>query len=307
MHMLATSSGILTGFVPSLEVMAFIGLSRQEEAWRMRPFPGYGRMVRYLLTGQLHAGLLPWEICLSDLVSKPGQKGLWCVPLVVQACPTELVLSSRAMGTLYPGKGRKPPLKLKKLVIGVEGRHSFTRFQVLAWQAKIADRNLEPPSFKVLPMELMEKGIEAETLDGFVAPTPWGMQAAAHRNLSLAPNFEPGRYAQHFVLACSREVAHRHAPHILRAAADLHTLHRLLGEPAYFQEVADTMQNLGHPHCETSHLQRAFALHLSKASPKDFSPDRVWIEKELQRLSEYTPLQDLAPLPELATQLALSS
>lgn len=42
--------------------------------WRMHPCPSYGRIIRHLLTGELAAGLIPWELGVTELVTKPGRK-----------------------------------------------------------------------------------------------------------------------------------------------------------------------------------------------------------------------------------------
>ncbi|WP_156346171.1 hypothetical protein [Verrucomicrobium spinosum] len=64
-----------TGFVPSLEAIPLLAATRSVGApWRMHPCPSYGRIIRHLLTGELAAGLIPWELGVTELVTKPGRK-----------------------------------------------------------------------------------------------------------------------------------------------------------------------------------------------------------------------------------------
>ncbi len=258
-------------------------------AWRMQPCPSYGRIIRHLLTGELSAGLLPWELGITELVTKPAQKGVWTVPLVLHACPTELVLSPKAMKLVYPPKTRARS-EARKLVFGIEGRCSLTRYQILTWQIQAAGKHLDPPAFKVLPMELMRKGLEAGTLDGMVAPTPWGMQAESEGSGRIDPKFEPGKYAQQLVLFCRRECSEAHASRFADAPAQLAAMHVQLSHDAEFMKVARVMSDLGSPRCDARRLKQAAMQHLVNVTQHDFQPDAPWLERELILLAERVPL-----------------
>jgi hypothetical protein len=278
-----------TGFVPSLEAMPLLAHTKGASAWRMLPCPSYGRIIRHLLTGELAAGLLPWELGITELVNKPAQKDVWCVPLVLHACPTELVLSTKAVKLAQPTKAKKKP-DVKKLVFGIEGRCSLTRYQILTWQLQVAKKHLDPPAFKVLPMELMRKGLEAGTLDGMVAPTPWGMQAQVEGNGKLDARFEPGKYAQEVVLFCRRECVAEHEGEFALLPLALASMHERLEDEGEFLKVADQMAKLGTPRCEPSILREAAQRHLAGIEQKDFQPDKTWLATELQLLAERVPL-----------------
>ena len=293
-----------TGFVPSLEAMPLLALSKGEVIWRMQPCPSYGRIIRHLLTGELAAGLLPWELGITELVTKPAQKGVWSVPLVLHACPTELVLSAKAARLVQPAKGQKKS-DSKRLVFGIEGRCSLTRYQILAWQLQVAKKHLDPPAFKVLPMELMRKGLEAGTLDGMVAPTPWGMQAEAEGNGKLDARFEPGKYAQQLVLFCRKDLAADHEEVFAALPSELAAMHERLEDEGEFQKVADQMAKLGTPRCDPTRLREAAERHLVGIQQKDFQPDKGWLAAELQLLAERVPLgEGTFHVDELAAALA---
>ena len=271
----------------------------------MQPCPSYGRIIRHLLTGDLTAGLLPWELGITELVTKPAQKGVWCVPLVAHACPTELVLTSRAMKVVYPPKTRKAA-DARRLVFGIEARCSLTRYQILTWQLQVAGKELDPPAFKVLPMELLRKGLEAGTIDGMVAPTPWGMQADTDGSGKLDPKFEPGKYAQQLVLFCRREAAAENMDLFSKLPARIQSAHAKLGDDREFMKAARSMAKLGSPKCDPIKLQQAARLHLKNVEQRDFQPDREWLESELRLLAERVPLgEGVIQFAELADALEL--
>jgi hypothetical protein len=270
--------------------MPLLAHTKGNEAWRMLPCPSYGRIIRQLLTGELAAGLLPWELGITELVNKPAQKDVWCVPMVLHACPTELVLTSKAAKLAQPPKAANRKGETKRLVFGIEGRCSLTRYQILTWQLHVAKKHLDPPAFKVLPMELMRKGLEAGTLDGMVAPTPWGMQAQVEGNGKLDPRFEPGKYAQQLVIFCRRELVAEHEEEFALLPLALAGMHKRLEDDAEFLKVADQMARLGAPRCDASVLLEASKRHLVGITQNDFQPDKEWLATELQLLAERVPL-----------------
>lgn len=294
-----------TGFVPSLEAMPLLAHAVGAEAWRMQPCPSYGRIIRQLLTGELAAGLLPWELGITELVNKPAQKGVWCVPMVLHACPTELVLTSKALKLAQPPKPKVHKAEPRRLVFGIEARCSLTRYQILTWQLQVAKKHLDPPAFKVLPMELMRKGLEAGTLDGMVAPTPWGMQAQAEGNGRLDARFEPGKYAQQLVIFCRREIFVRHEEEITLLPLALAGMHKRLEDEGEFLKVAEHMARLGTPRCEPAILLESARRHLAGVTQMDFQPDKEWLARELQLLAERVPLGEGAfGVEELGAALA---
>ena len=282
-------SSFRIGFVPTLEAIPLVSCAVRHQQWRMHPCSSYGRIIRHLLTDQLQAGLLPWELCVTELLCKPAQNAAWQIPLVIHPCPTELALSVRALNMVYPPKSSKKGRK-KRLSIGLEGRFSLTRHQVLAWQSKVAPQQLESPSFKFLPMELMQKGLEADFIDGFVAPTPWGLQAACHPDIRIDPAFEPGKFAQHVVLVCTRDAAETFTRELDDLPAQLAASRQPLTEESQFRQRASEMTALGLPHCDVDQLWRASAtLQPVGADRGDFKPDKAWVERQFRVLSERLP------------------
>jgi hypothetical protein len=300
-----SSLALTTGFVPSLEALPLVAATRQDSPWRPVPCPSYGRVIRSLLTGDLSAGLIPWELGITELVTKPGQKNQWSAPLVIHPCPMELVLTPKAMKTVYPTKNRKTaPSEPKRLVFGIEARCSLTRYQILTWQLQVAGKYMDPPAFKVLPMELMLKGLEAGTLDGMVAPAPWGMQAMEEGKGRIDAAFEPGKYAQQVVLFCRRDLAEIHAPRLAALPDRLAAEHTRLREEKEFLKEAAAMSDLGHPHFQPTQMQKAAQQYLKGVEQRDFQPDRTWMARELRLLTERVPLgEGLMDLEEMADQL----
>jgi hypothetical protein len=95
------------GVFPSLEVLpVFVDLPPDGLCYPFVPkaFSCYGEISRNLLTRQLAGGILPWEIFVTDILSLPGQRNRWHVPMFLHACPTELVLREPVYRALYPAK-----------------------------------------------------------------------------------------------------------------------------------------------------------------------------------------------------------
>jgi len=277
------------GFVPALQALPLAAHAREHPEWRMRPCASHGRIIRYLLTGRLDAGLLPWELCVAELLSKPAQQGVWLIPLIIFACPTELALTPAALHLVYPSRNGQRGAR-KRLTIGLEGRLSLTRHQVLAWLAKVAPNHLDPPAFRILPIDLMQKALRAEFIDGFVAPTPWGLQAALAVGTKADPAFEPGKFAQQVVLVCTREVAATMAEAFRRLPAQLASVRRSLAAEPAFRDAASAMIGLGHPHCDPDQLwQVSHCLHSPSTDHAEMTPDHAWFEKQFRLLAERIP------------------
>ncbi|MFT3991948.1 MAG: hypothetical protein QM680_11115 [Luteolibacter sp.] len=161
-----------------------------------------------MLTGEIDAGILPWEIFIDNLLTLPRQQDRWAVPLFLHPGPTEFV-AGPSMGFLTksgcPGKMAKAKAITGKLRIGVESGSSLTREQVKAWTER-HDHQLRL-DFKMLPMELMEEALRKEAVDGLVAPTPWGLKVEDSGLGKVERNFDQGRFKQDVVLVQSRASA----------------------------------------------------------------------------------------------------
>jgi hypothetical protein len=300
------SSPIDCGFVPSLEAMPLLSLGSavKEESWHYRAFPSYGRVLRNLLTSELAAGLVPWELFVTEVLARPAQKGLWSVPLVVHACPTELVLSRRAKKAVYQSPSKRSAGPVSKLVFAIEARRSLTKLQIASWLNVTASVVPENSQFKVLPMELMLKGLQADEIDGFVAPTPWGLLAESHGHGIVDSSFNQGDFSQELVLVCQRRVValrgtmFKHLPRALGSARA-----RLESRPA-FTAAARDMGSLGGPVFDASLLEKAATLY-QHPEPQDFAPNSSFILQMLQRLAKFSLLQPaLGDLNALSRELA---
>lgn len=294
-----------TGFVPSLEVLPFLAWAPRDRL-RLKAFPGYGDVVRGLLTGELEAGLVPWELLVTDLLLKPGQRDEWRVPAVLRACPMELVLSHSAMKRVEPSRRRPSQAGSVKLVFGIEARNSFTRHQIMAWQQGKGLPHLATPAFKTLPMNLMLKGLRADVVDGVLAPAPWGMQAERDGVGRIDEGFDAGEFAQHLVLVCRRRMADEHGE-LLRCLPERIGASGVTdGDRAGFLEVAREMADFGSPRLDPGLLWEAAQRYPAAPGSREFVPGLEWLAEELDVLArrhalEVTP----GPFAELARSLAL--
>ena len=203
--MLSSSSNLI-GFVPTLEALPLVAELSAGGEWKLVPCPSYGRVIRQMLAGQFSAGLLPFEVFLIEILSRPALLDRWCVPMVLPDAPVELVMSQRMMKQIQQGEAHRTTSAVQSLVIGIESRNSLTRHQFIAWQRAHPGLEKAKPVFKMLPMELMHQAMIAESIDGFVVPTPWGIAAEALSEGRLISDFSSGKLGQQLVLCCHRNV-----------------------------------------------------------------------------------------------------
>ncbi len=275
-----SDTGNAIGFVPSLEALPFLQWA-SSQGLRTKACPGYGTVHRRLLTGELDGGLVPWELAIADLVLMPGQQSAWRIPVVLKACPMELVLSHAAMKKVYPHRRRRAVAEPVSLKFGIEARHSFTRNQILAWQAHLDLGHLQPPTFKVLPMNLMLAGLAKGEIDGVLAPVPWGMQAENEGHGRIDREFTRGEFAQHLVLVCRESLMERRGPQLANAARDLRKLKGLLSPSYGLEEIAGRMGQMGPPHLDPAIIREAACRYPLDALADEFTPDEKWFDREL--------------------------
>jgi hypothetical protein len=289
----------ICGFVPSLEVLPVLSGAREHgRRLQFKGCPGYGRIIRHLLTGDLQAGILPWELFVSEILTRPGQDGRWAIPLVIQACPMELVLSRAAHRLCFSSRGPVSSREMRRLTFAIEAKRSLSRLQIALWLSAIP--GAARPLFKVLPMELMLKGLEAGMMDGIVAPAPWGLLAEAAGCGRLEVPFETGAYAQQVVLVCQQNVCDA-APQICQELPEAcAAARRQLTDPAAFLETASWATAAGWPQLTPELLRQSAARYPgpSGSGVPDFAPDQAWLTRELQTLIEW---QVLAPKESPAT------
>lgn len=273
------------GFVPSLEVLPFLQWASTHGV-RAKACPGYGNVHRGLLTGELDGGLVPLELAVTDLILLPGQQSVWRIPLVLKACPMELVLSHSAHKKIDPRRGRRPGEEPVSLAFGVEAHHSFTRHQILAWHQKLAMKHLEPPTFKVLPMNLMLTGLEKGEIDGILAPAPWGMQAENEGFGKIDRQFTTGEFSQHLVLVCSERMMERKGAHFALAAEELRRLRDLFALEEGLEQIVKRMGELGQPRLDFEVACKAARRYSLDGHPDEFVPDEGWFDRELGLLAQ---------------------
>ncbi len=280
------------GFIPSLELLPLLAATRQDtSSLRFQGCPGYGRIIRQLLTGDLQAGVLPWELFVSEVLTRPGQADQWSVPLVIQTCPSEMVLSRAAFRCCFPPRTAAAAGPMPKLTFAIEGKRSLTRLQIGHWLSPLP--GAARPRYKVLPLELMLKGLKADMIDGIVAPAPWGMYAEKLALGKAAPTFAAGPFAQHMVFICQKTVTD-HLANLLHhlPAACLAARHNL-GDEATLRATASWANAAGGPPLSAPLLAQSAARYLPSppaTTPPDFIPDAAWLTTELERLIQFQVL-----------------
>lgn len=274
---------ITVGYVPSLEAVPLLDWA-SEASVMAQPCPGYGNMVRGLLTGSLEAGLIPWELLVSDLLSRPGQTRAWKIPAVMKACPMELVLSQSARKQVFPIKRRSRSSANVEWIFGVEARHSFTKRQIISWMDSLDSDRMGLPRFKVLPMKLMIKAMKMGEVDGVLVPSPWGLQAEVEGVGKIEPSFDVGEHGQHLVLVCRGESlsrSHRLFADLVEQLAESKALEK--GSDKFLKSctamAASSVSTLSADLFELA--SKRYALH---SLPDEFVPDASWFETELELL-----------------------
>jgi hypothetical protein len=308
-HSMPGTAVISCGFVPSLEAMPLLGqdihAGKGSGAWRFMAFPSYGRILRNLLTGELAAGLVPWELFVTEVLARPGQKELWAVPLIVHACPTELVLSHRAKKMIFQPAAKKIPGAAPSLVFAIEARRSLTKLQIAAWLSKIAPEIIKRSQFKVLPMDLMLKGLEAGEVDGLVAPAPWGLLAQMQGSGDVETSFTQGEFSQEIVLVCSRRLMKANRSLFQMLPEAMSASRKELSVSSSFKATVAAMSRNGGPNLDLGLLERAAATHWATKAGPDFIPDASFLLKLLGHLDKFSLLQpSLGDVGQLARQLA---
>jgi hypothetical protein len=300
---------ISIGFVPSLEAIPFVAELSGNGVYRMVPCPSYGRIIRQLLAGQLTAGLLPFEIFLIEILSRPALIERWCVPMVLPAAPVELVMRRRMMKQIQQAEQGDNSPAIKTVTIGVESRNSLTRHQFISWQQGQAPIQAAKPVFKMLPMELMKQAMLAGTIDGFVAPAPWGLAATSSAECSLVENFAPEKLAQELVLCCNRSLMSGRTKDwvLLPEKLDEHRQSCMTVGTARDKAI-EQMKALGRPLCDEEALAKGFNMYGDKWSKKEMIPDLKWVTKQIDRTSRLVPSVSRSPiLQETARSLVLGA
>lgn len=295
------------GFVPSLEILPFFADSCGGNfPFVPVAFSSYGRMARELLTSQLDAGILPWEIFIADILALPGERRNWAVDLFLHACPTELVLRNHVHRHFHQTKTGSSGKLPARLVIGVESRNSLTRHQLHDWYARHNDSKLSDVTFKMLPMDLMIRGLTAEAIDGFIAPTPWGILAQEQGTGKAVPQFKSGKYTQNMVLV-RRRIAATPGPSLHGITTSLSEARSELATPACFHVACDRMAASGNPILETDLLEKATQLYPCVDPVIDSVPTIESLTQALVQLKSFAVLPSQIAANETTARLLVSS
>lgn len=286
------------GFVPSLEALPYFGVAEGREVtefltYRPQAYSSYGNITRDLLTGQLAAGVLPFEIFVHDLLGLPGQMDQWIVMLFLHPCPTELVFGRLGYGMGEPnsvrtpkGSGSRLP---RRLTIGVESRSSLTQQQVSLWLSRNhSDVKL---AFSMLPMELMGKALKRDEIDGIVVPTPWGLKAEVSKTGLIEKEFVQGRFVQDLVMVGSRKypVPGQEAGQLARV---LKIARKSFDNKEAVDHAAIRMAGHGRPVLANALFHDAIDLHPSfLGDPDECVPDKR------RMLGAFVNLETCSPLP----------
>lgn len=289
------------GFVPTLEALPLVAELSLSSDWKMVPCPSYGRVIRQMLAGQFSTGLLPFEVFLMEILSRPALLDRWCVPMVLPAAPVELVMSQRMMKQIQQGEAHRSGLSVQSLAIGIESRNSLTRHQFIAWQRTHPGLENAKPVFKMLPMELMHQAMIAESIDGFVVPTPWGIAAEGLSDGRLIDDFVSGKLGQQLVLCCHRNVVDTDSDRWLALTGKLAVQRDLLSNASERDAAIQAMHQLGRPHCDEDACVRSARLYFDTMTKNEFVPDEEWLNKQIERLARLIPAvarsNGLATLP----------
>ncbi len=296
-------SHITIGFVPSLEAIPFVTEMSENDAYRMVPCPSYGRIIRRLLEGRLMAGLLPFEIFLIEILSRPSLIERWCVPMVLPAAPIELVMRRRIMKNIQQAEQGEQVPPVKTITIGVESRTSLTRHQFISWQQAHKAIQASKIVFKMLPMELMQKAMLAGTIDGFLAPTPWGLAAASIVECSLVGDFTPDKLAQELVFCCNRNMMEG-LTNDLRMMPEKLRLRRYLctNDVEARDKAIAIMETLGRPVCNAEALSKSSELYSQNISNEEMIPDGQWLAKQIERTARLVPSVSRSGFLQLAAE-----
>lgn len=303
----------LLGMVPSLEVLPFF--ARNEKcgsgdgglAFQPNLYSSYGEIGRQLLTKRLKGGIIPWEIFVSDILSLPGQRNHWHVPIFLNACPTELVLREPVYRAFHPPKGAGCSKVPAHLTLGVESQSSLTKFQFREWLARWPSTASTKLSFKMLPMDLMVQALEAEVIDAIIAPSPWGLQIESQGIGKMDLSFSPGKFSQRLAVVCHKDFLDSHGGFIKKFPEWIAAARGHLKDPAKFGYAAGRMAQNGKSVISEELMRRAGRLHAFSTLTHDIVPDAHTLATELARLAEFSVLPAQVGQGEQTARLLLCS
>lgn len=270
-----------------------------------KAFSSYGEISRNLLTRKLIGGIVPWEIFVSDVLSLPGQRNQWHVPMFLHACPTELVLREPIYRALYPPKGGVAVKLPARLTLGVESRTSLTKLQFVEWLKHWKGSSSIQITYRMLPMSLMAEALAAEAIDAMIAPAPWGLHAEAAGIAKRDTRFAPGKFVQQLAMVCQREFLDEHRETMKSVSETISLARGRLGSSPEFEAAVRGMSRSGRPVLSLELLDKASLLYQFSSLDQDIVPNAEFLVAELARLAELTALpSQISPIERTAKLLA---
>ncbi|MEY4483240.1 MAG: hypothetical protein RL693_692 [Verrucomicrobiota bacterium] len=288
------------GILPSLEVLPFFSVDLKQSdngktsgaglPFEMKAHSSYGDIARNMLTRKIMGGVIPWEIFISDVLALPGQRTCWQAPLFLQECPTELALRESVFRAFYPPASASRSKLPTKLTVGVESLNSLTKAQMQEWLRHWGDNESIELSFCMLPMDLLIKALQAETIDAMIAATPWGMYAETAGFGHVDTRFIPGKYAQKVVVLCHRDFVEANDDLANTLRKQIAAARMKLRDPVEFCDAASRMSGCGKPWLEAELLSLAAKRHSYSRMKKDIVPDVKILIEELASLGTHSVL-----------------
>ncbi len=303
----------LLGMVPSLEVLPFFagsddsGAGRGDLAFQPNLYSSYGEIGRHLLTKRIKGGIIPWEIFVADILSLPGQRNHWHVPIFLNACPTELVLREPIYRAFHPPKGGACSRFPSHLTLAVESQNSLTKHQFREWLARWPAAVATKLAFKMLPMDLMVQALEAEVIDATIAPSPWGLQIESQGIGKMDLSFSPGKFAQRLAMVCHKDFLENHGGFIKTFPERIAAAREHLKDSGKFAHAVGRMAQNGKSAISGDLMKRAGSLHAFSTLTHDIVPDAHTLAAELARLAEFSVLPAQVGQGEQTARLLLSS
>lgn len=294
-HMVRMSENYL-GILPSLEVMPLFA-DRSDESgpirdslFRIKTYTSYGEIARHLLTSKLVASVIPLEIFVADVLGLPGQRNHWKIPVFISSCPTELVLSPSIYRALYPSQAEGQVKLPSRLIVGLQSQNSLTKSQFQEWIKQWKGSASIDVIYKMLPLDLRIRALEAGAVDAIIAPSPWGLFAESIEIGKCDIRFTPGKFAQQLALVCNKEFFESHRELACELPSMIASARHRLKQPNGFIKAAEKMSRTCRPALAIDLLEKAATLHGFESLGPDVAPDARDLTFALAQLAEHSIL-----------------
>ena len=290
--MLKNSTSWHLGVLPSLETLPLFADVSEEEipAWdgifQIKAHASYGEIARHLLMRKLVAAVIPWEIFVADVLALPGQRNQWTVALFISACPTELVLRPPIHRVFYPSQALGRVRLPSRLVVGVQNQNSLTKAQFQSWLGHWKGSGGIEVIYKMLPMDLRIRALEAEAVDATIAPSPWGIYAESRGLGACDTRFAPGKFAQKVALVCRKDLFEDGLTEAVPFLEMMASAKRCLLRPGGMAKAVEKMIACGKPQLGLEAFEKAASLHGFESLPPAVAPDAQHLMLALARLAE---------------------